>query len=320
MGHPAVLVTTPGHIFAALSTGLPAQSGTAVTFDEDALLTHGGTLWVPVETTLVDKTFPEAWKGGATELARWKAEPDKVRVIDVRAAWATYPTVDLASAAGSVREVSAEVLASEVSTSVGAADHTRNEYLAARLTEIDQRIAEAGERPELLNKKGQVLFHQGAKAEARGLFERASKDARWGKLARNNLGNLHMVAGRAEEALATYRSAAELDDGDARVQLNAALAAFSAGDEDAFGEHIFNCIDLGAEESVTQLSQSGFGVAPGTTGADGDGIAMRELQRSLQKAFKRAGREMPAAAKPSKTTASDAAGSGVPVHRYLYWL
>ena len=60
----------------------------------------------------------------------------------------------------------------------------------------------------------------------------------------------------SEFPLGTYKKAAELDEGDSRVQMNAALAAFAAGDEDAFGEHVFNCIDLGAEEAVTQLTAS----------------------------------------------------------------
>ena len=55
----------------------------------------------------------------------------------------------------------------------------------------------------------------------------------------------------------------------------------------------------------------------GTTGADADGLAMRELQTAVQKAFKRAGRTMK---KAPKTVASDAAETKVPIDRYLHWL
>jgi tetratricopeptide (TPR) repeat protein len=317
MGHRAVLVTTPGHIFAAVATGLPVQSSSTLSFEEGAMLEHEGALWVPVETTLVDKTMAEAWKAGADELARWKAEPDKVRVIDVRRAWATYPPVDLSTPALRVKSVVAKALIGDVNATMEAAKQDRSAWLTKRLAEVNLQLAKDGDNAEGLHAKGQVLFHQGKTAEARALFERASKDPTLAQSAYNNLANLQLVEGHAKQALETYRRAAELNDQDARVQLNAAMAAFAAGDEDSFGEHIFNCIDLGAELAVNQLSQSGVMATSGTTGADSEGLAMRELRSAVQRAFKRAGRTM---VKAPETRASDAATLKVPVDRYLHWL
>jgi tetratricopeptide (TPR) repeat protein len=317
MGHRAVLVTTPGHIFAALSTGLPVQSAATLSFDQGALLEYEGALWVPVETTLVDKTLVEAWTAGAKELARWKAEPDKVRVIDVRRAWATYPPVDLSAPAHRVRAVVPKTLTKDLNASLQASSQARSDWLVRRLAEVNGALAIDGDKADQLHAKAQVLYHQGKITEARALFERASKDPAWSKNAFNNLGNLQLVEGQPKDALVTYQRAAELDDQDARIQLNAAMAAFAAGDEDAFGEHIFNCIDLGAEVAVNQLSQSGVMGMSGTTGADSQGLAKRELHRAIQRAFKRSGRTM---VKAPKTRASDAATAKVPVDRYLHWL
>ena len=104
MGHRAVLVTTPGHIFAAVATGLPVQSASTLSFDAGALMHYEGALWVPIETTLVKKDLSAAWKAGAKELARWHNDQDKVRVIDIRRAWASYPPVDLSERARKKRQ------------------------------------------------------------------------------------------------------------------------------------------------------------------------------------------------------------------------
>ena len=317
MGHRAVLVTTPGHIFAALSTGLPVQSAGTLSFDPSALLRHEGALWVPIETTLVDKDLTAAWQAGAKELARWSDEPDKVQVIDIRRAWATYPPVDLSESARSIRAVVPATLSRDLNIALNASNSARNSWLETRMKALDKELKKAGENAQTLHAKAQLLYHQGKIAEARTLFERASADPATSKNAFNNLANLQLVEGQASDALKTYQRAAELDDQDARIQLNAAMAAFASGNEDAFGEHIFNSIDLGAEEAVNQLSQSGVMSTSGTTGSDAAGLAMRELQTAVEKAFKRAGRTMKRA---PKTVASDAAETKVPIDRYLHWL
>ena len=317
MGHRAVLVTTPGHIFAALSTGLPVQSAATLSFDESALLRHEGALWVPVETTLVDKDLSAAWKAGATELARWSDEPDKVQVIDIRRAWATYPPVNLSERARSVRTMTPDVLTRALTAALKDADQARSSWLQSKMSALDKALKRAGEDAKTLHEKAQLLYHQGKHDEARVLFKRASKDPALKKEAMNNLANLALVGGEAADALKTYKRAAALDPQDARIQLNAAMAAFAAGDEDAFGEHIFMSIDLGAEDAVNRLSQSGVMSSSETTGSDASGLAMRELEEAVKKAFKRAGRTMTYA---PNTVASDAAEAKVPIERYLHWL
>jgi tetratricopeptide (TPR) repeat protein len=225
--------------------------------------------------------------------------------------------VDLSATAQRVRAVVPKTLTKDLNASLEASNLARSTWLTRRLAEVNGELAKDGDKAEQLHAKAQVLYHQGKIAEARALFERASKDPAWSKNAFNNLGNLQLVEGQPKDALVTYQRAAELDDQDARVQLNAAMAAFSAGDEDAFGEHIFNSIDLGAEEAVNQLSHSGVMGSSGTTSSDAQGLAMRELQRAVHRAFKRAGRTMATA---PKTRASDAATPKIPIDRYLHWL
>ena len=317
MGHRAVLVTTPGHIFAAVTTGLPVQSAATLSFDEGALMRYEGSLWVPIETTLVKKDLSAAWKAGAKELKRWHKDPEKVSVIDIRRAWASYPPVDLFQGATKVSAVKPEAIKKELTKALKASESARHSWLKDKMASIDKELKSAGEKAKTLHQKAQLLYHQGKIQEARVLFERASADPSQAKEAVNNLANLQLVSGEASAALKTYKKAANIDDQDPRIHLNAAMAAFASGDEDAFGEHIFMSIDLGAEEAVNRLSQSGVMATSGTTGSDAQGLAMRELQGALQKAFKRAGKRIK---KAPKTVASDAAEAKIPIDRYLHWL
>ena len=146
------------------------------------------------------------------------------------------------------------------------------------MARIDKELKRAGESAKTLHQKAQLLYHQGKIQEARVLFERASTDPSQAKEAVNNLGNLQLVSGEASAALVTYKKAAAIDDQDPRSTSTPRWRHSPSGDEDAFGEHIFMSIDLGAEDAVNRLSQSGVMATSGTTGSDAQGLAMRELK------------------------------------------
>ncbi len=67
---PAAFVTTPGHIFVAFNLGLDKKAA-ADTFSNqaDLIFREDGSVWMPVEVTLVRDGFQRAWKTGAQEWA-----------------------------------------------------------------------------------------------------------------------------------------------------------------------------------------------------------------------------------------------------------
>jgi hypothetical protein len=82
------------HLYLLFATGLPAEQGQLISSNEKRYILREKPngqkeIWIPVETTLIDKGFEEAWKIGATEylqdgIIRNGLEQSWVKVIDVR--------------------------------------------------------------------------------------------------------------------------------------------------------------------------------------------------------------------------------------------
>jgi len=89
-------IATPGHIYAMINTGVPIGSRTLVHPDERMTLDIEGTVWVPVEITLVGQaTFIEAWREGANEWHQYDANPEVREHLLVRQAQQVYRPVAL---------------------------------------------------------------------------------------------------------------------------------------------------------------------------------------------------------------------------------
>ena len=129
-----------------------------------------------------------------------------------------------------------------------------------------------------------------------------------------------MSLGKATKAWELYRASLARKK-DARVTINAAIAAHALNDEDGFAEHIFEALELGAEELVAVLSKSGIGGQAGARGSDGRATAGRDLSEAIRAAYKKRGRKLPASLSDSGAKATDASGSGVmAIESYLFWL
>jgi transglutaminase-like putative cysteine protease len=89
-GIPVMLVTGPGHIFLAFDTGMPASEMDKTWRFPQTVFEHGGTVWVPVEATLVGGSFLDSWRAAADEFHAW-TEHGVIALHPVREAWKLYP-------------------------------------------------------------------------------------------------------------------------------------------------------------------------------------------------------------------------------------
>ncbi len=227
------------------------------------------------------------WARGAEVWKGWAGRRDRVHLVRVREAWRTFPPSDLSGTEAPAGQ--AEGVAKGYA-----------EWASARgAVEVPEGSAGLP-----------VLLALGRRDEALGRARTAA--AQGGSEALNNLGNVLLTTAAVAEARSTYDRALKAGKKDARVHYNAALASLVAGDEAAAADHVFACLDLGADELVEQLTAVGQ-AAGGARGAAGGGAAA--LQGALEAAYKRKGRALPDAprARASKAGAFDAT-------RYLHWL
>lgn len=92
VGVPAAFITIPGHIYCAFNTGVPEDRVAHVFPRPDEVIVYEGEAWVPVETTILDKGFVDAWKTGAREW-RQHAPRGQAELIPVQTAWETYEPI-----------------------------------------------------------------------------------------------------------------------------------------------------------------------------------------------------------------------------------
>ncbi|NJK89260.1 MAG: transglutaminase domain-containing protein [Myxococcales bacterium] len=269
VGLPTLLLTTPGHIFVAVPTGRPAHSlETGIRETGMSLMEYDGRLWLPLDTSLVDRSFEEAWTRGA-KLVADSTRLRKLGVIDVRAAWATHPPVDLSP--------SHEVVASqmpEVATKVSdGAQKARVRFQRELGTLLAAVEGEAARRPDdfsMLNRRGIVLVALGRLDEASSSFRRSVELGASEPGPSNNLGNLLLLGGNAVEALHWYDEALELarteEEVRRRIVLNRLLAAWML---DPAGSRFLELV-LGANDDDLRAFYQGVNGGPLRGGANAE--------------------------------------------------
>jgi tetratricopeptide (TPR) repeat protein len=92
VGIRTAVLTTPGHIFLAFDTGEPAENASLFSTQSLEVIVHGS-VWIPVETTVLKKGFMAVW-GAASELVRrYRASGpfEFLPLADMRASWPALP-------------------------------------------------------------------------------------------------------------------------------------------------------------------------------------------------------------------------------------
>jgi len=202
-GIPTAFITVPGHIFTAFQLDMTADEARRSFFKpEDLILRKDGSVWVPVETTLLRDGFLLAWDEGASRWRKHAAEGDASFLI-TREAWRTYEPVAF------------RISNYEVDIPL------RDEVLKAFGSELDRFIfREIGDReqnlladlrqqpgdPRLLNSLGVLYARYGKYEQAKKQFHSAAVSGRYIP-ALINLGNILCIKGDHAEARKVYQQA-----------------------------------------------------------------------------------------------------------------
>ncbi len=306
LGVPAALVLTPEHVFVATYTGVPSQSG-------DRLLNHRGMAWLPLETTLLNKSVDAAWDRAAEQVA---AHGDALRVIEVRSAWSEHPPAALAAAGANGFRYDAKALRGSVSAAVKSIGAKRRGRLSDDVARIDALLKDQGDKPQLRLQKGYLLARAGDFAAAQAEFDRLTNARAWSAFAVNNNGNVHLLDGRPAVARKQYLAALKLRQGDARIHANAAIASHLLGDASAFDDHLFECIANGGDALVAQISRSGLGGA----GARGSAAGRSSLGQAIRDAYKRRNVSLPNGLAVGGRRATSAESTVTLAAEQLQWL
>lgn len=198
-GIATAIMTSPGHAFIAFDTGEPAANRWIFEGHDTTVIPHNGTLWIPVETTILEQGFVASWQE-ASRLMR--VHPGEIEFLPLADQRVSYPPIPLGPAAFQI--VSPPAASVQVTADESVSQLDRLLYVT-RARELAGQAASntPGSRvwTGLQNRIGGLHARAGELAAARATFveiERISPD---NVPALINLANLLLLEGNSTGAL-----------------------------------------------------------------------------------------------------------------------
>jgi tetratricopeptide (TPR) repeat protein/DNA-binding beta-propeller fold protein YncE len=242
LGIRTAFIEIPGHLFLMFDTGLGADEADLVSQDNSLLAIKDDHVWIPLEATMVNSNFNEAWAEGARKYQAALAA-DQLGIIDLREAWQRYKPVTLRKASYSIDMPDAKRTESLVR-------QTRKLLLAksiGRLVLPYQTMVANNPKNIAARLQIAILYARyGLYEDAELAFEALNELAPDNAAVVTNEGNLHFLQEDFSVAIEQYKRALELDDRDGGIWINLSMAQFKAGDLQQARNSYQNALQLDA--------------------------------------------------------------------------
>jgi len=231
VGIPTAFLDGPGHILMMFDTGIHPRNALALSLADDMYVVRGESVWIPVETTMMGKSFVEAWAEGAAIYKRWAGQAD-FRVTPVEDAWAEYVPSLPPTAPPVVTPPAAAAIDQRFAVDADTLKAWQKAYLEQRFLQPLDAPRSGARADDDANRLALTRALDGDLAAARGAWDATLAADPANATALNNRGNVALLAGQPDSALAFYARAVAADK-DPGTILNQGLAEYAKGDEKA---------------------------------------------------------------------------------------
>ncbi len=218
VGIETAFITIPEHMLMAFSIDMGSQNARRVFVNSDEFIFRDGKTWVPVEVTILQTGFMNAWQTGAKEW-REAVSGEKEGFIPTHAAWKVYEPVGLP---GDIGQLNLPVLDDVSKAYRKEVEKYLDSTVSPQAARIQAEIERSGGTPEILNRLGVLYARYGMLAEARGAFEKALELDKGYVPTLINMGNVYYVRENMDRALEYYEMAYENNPENTRVILSIA--------------------------------------------------------------------------------------------------
>jgi tetratricopeptide (TPR) repeat protein len=165
-GVRTAFITVPGHIFAAIGTGVPARDFRSIHPGRAMTINSEGELWVPVEITMVGKAaFIDAWRRGMEAWTALEQSPEKRAFFPTARAHEQYHPVGLKEADLGLQYGRKEEIQENVREEM--------DRIIETATQDDMDEAIRTDRKEAYNRLGVAYAQFGRYDQAEEAFQRA---------------------------------------------------------------------------------------------------------------------------------------------------
>jgi tetratricopeptide (TPR) repeat protein len=305
VGIPTAFLDGPGHILMMFDAGVHPRNALALSLGEEMYAVRDQRVWIPVETTMIGKSFLDAWAEGAAIYRRWESSSD-FHFVPVEEAWSEYVPSLPETQPPAIAAPAAAAIDQRFAVDVDSLRARQAAYI--RLAFLEQ--LDSGSKSDLdVAKENQLaLIHalEGKFAEARAGWSRVLAANPADAAALVNSGNLDLLDGRPDSALKHYDAALAVGR-DPGVLLNQGLARWSKGDEAGADRSFESALSLLADPAEAE-ALLGLSKAPA-----GQGSPRRLTAEEVRQRLRLAAARVP---KPGAEQASEAATpeGGRPVH------
>ncbi len=206
-GIDTAIMTSPGHVFMAFDSEEPVANRWMYESELVVVIPYNGTLWIPIETTILNKGFFTAWEIASNEVRTYDRK-GKIEFIPLNDQRTTYPPLPLGESIYQVLEPSKDAveLFDKISTTEIRTDLYRN--LSTSLQK-DAETASIRRKSAIQNRLGilHVRFENYRAAEK--VFKEINKEQPEYISAYVNLANLYRIQGKNGPAIGLLESALE---------------------------------------------------------------------------------------------------------------
>jgi hypothetical protein len=224
-GIETAFITVPGHIYTAFNLDMPPAEAKRMFRNPGDLIYVEDTTWLPVEITLVQSGFIEAWEEGAKEWREFIRDNQAV-LLPVHNAWNEYKPVGITG-------ISKEIYYPDQDQVLMSFNNVIYKFVEDEISEKVsnyQRQLATNKNPRIMNKLGILYARYGLLGKARIYFEQAAR--RDYSPALINLGNIQFIEKSYSDSLISFQKAMDLQPGSTRALLGYAKVNYELEDYD----------------------------------------------------------------------------------------
>ncbi len=228
VGIGTAFVDVPGHVFVMINTGVAEKDKATLGFPDELLVVSEGTVWLPVEMTMVGASFTRAWQKGAEEFRDWSVKR-KTDIVNTQKAWERFKPVTLPPDSGRAVRVSRTEIEAKYKDELEALERKRLDHLSIKYRET---LKTKPNDVAALTQLGILYGENGAYTESLEQFQKVLAVDKDNAVALNNIGNINFYRERLEDARTAYEASLKSSPGDTGTMANLSRVLLQMGRKD----------------------------------------------------------------------------------------
>ncbi|RLD32789.1 MAG: hypothetical protein DRI73_06540 [Bacteroidetes bacterium] len=204
-GIGTAIMTSPGHVFMAFNSEESVSNRWMYESDKVTVIPYNGTLWIPIETTILNEGFFKAWEIASKEVKMYESK-GKIEFIPLKDQRKTYPPLPLGASIYQVLEPDDDIIAL---FDIRSTKNIRKDLYSNLVTNLqnNSELANSRRKSAIQNRLGILHVRFENYNEAEKIFKGINSEQPEYISAYVNLANLYRIQGKNNYAINLLESA-----------------------------------------------------------------------------------------------------------------